>query len=93
MAAGKIYGAVQAIDSFGNLVTDITSVALADVPRGETTTVTCDEHETLGIWTTYGDQPEMTLIALVGSSGHLEIAIVGDSTAMMLGVPWGRRWW
>jgi S-adenosylmethionine hydrolase len=28
----------------------------------------------------------MTLIALVGSSGHLEIAIVGDSAAIMLGV-------
>lgn len=89
VAAGKITGTVQAIDSFGNLVTDITSVALADVPRGETTTVTCDEHETCGIWNTYGDQPEMTLIALVGSSGHLELAIVGESAAMMLGIKAG----
>jgi S-adenosyl-L-methionine hydrolase (adenosine-forming) len=86
VAAGKITGTVQAIDSFGNLVTDITSTALVDVPRGETTTVTCDEHETVGIWNTYGDQPEMTLMALVGSSGHLEIAIVGESAALMLGI-------
>ena len=35
---------------------------------------------------TYADQPEMTLIALVGSSGKLELAIVGDSAAIMLGV-------
>lgn len=82
----KIEGAVQSIDSFGNLITNITSAALADVPRGEEVAIVCDEHETRGIFNTYGDQPEMTLIALVGSSGHLELAIVGDSAAMMLGV-------
>ena len=42
--------------------------------------------QTQGIFTTYSDQPEMTLIALVGSSGKLELAIVGDSAAIMLGV-------
>ncbi len=82
----KITGSVQSIDSFGNLITDITSDKLADVPRGEQTGIFCDEHETRGIFGTYGDQPEMTLIALVGSSGNLELAIVGDSAALMLGV-------
>lgn len=82
----KIQGVVQSIDSFGNLITDISADKLADVPRGEETGVTCDEHETRGIFTTYADQPEMTLIALVGSSGKLELAIVGDSAAIMLGV-------
>jgi S-adenosylmethionine hydrolase len=82
----KITGQIQSIDSFGNLVTDITEAALADVPRGESTIIHCDEHQTHGIFQTYADQPEMTLIALVGSSGHLEIAIVGDSAAIMLGV-------
>ena len=82
----KIQGAVQSIDSFGNLITDITADKLEGVPRGEETGVFCDEHETRGIFNTYGDQPEMTLIALVGSSGKLELAIVGDSAAIMLGV-------
>lgn len=88
---GKIEGTVSSIDSFGNLITDITSDMLADVPRGEETRIECDEHETLGIFQTYEDQPAMTLMALVGSSGHLELAIVGDSAALMLGIGRGAR--
>jgi S-adenosylmethionine hydrolase len=86
VAAKRIEGTVQAIDSFGNLITNVAADKLADVPRGEETIIVCDEHETHGIFATYGDQPEMTLIALIGSSGYLELAIVGDSAAMMLGV-------
>ncbi|HEX3726545.1 MAG TPA: SAM-dependent chlorinase/fluorinase [Pirellulales bacterium] len=85
----KIEGTVQAIDSFGNLITNITADRLAGVPRGEEVAVLCDEHETRGIFITYADQPQMTLIALVGSSGNLELAIVGESAAMMLGVTVG----
>ena len=86
---GSIAGAVTASDSFGNLITDITSGMLGDVPRGEATRIVCGEHETFGIYRTYADQPPMTLIALVGSSERLELAIVGDSAAIMLGVPVG----
>jgi hypothetical protein len=89
VTANKIQGSVQSIDSFGNLITDIEAGALADVPRGEETTVMCDDHETRGIFNAYADQPEMTLIALLGSSGKLELAIVGESAAAMLGVPVG----
>lgn len=86
---GKIKGSVRSIDSFGNLVTDITADMLAPAPTDERTRVLCDEHETLGIFRTYEEQPPMTLVALVGSSGHLELAIVGDSASMMLGVTVG----
>ena len=89
--ANRIEGSVRSIDSFGNLITDITTEMLAGVPTGEATTIRCDEHETSGIFRTYADQPEMTLIALVGSSGFLELAIVGDSAAAMLGVRVGER--
>jgi S-adenosyl-L-methionine hydrolase (adenosine-forming) len=85
----KIQGSVQSIDSFGNLVTSIPADALASVPRGEETAVVCDEHETRGIFNAYEDQPPMTLIAVVGNSGQLELAIVGDSAAIMLGVTVG----
>jgi S-adenosylmethionine hydrolase len=84
---GKIKGTVRSIDSFGNLVTDIPADKLADVPTDpEKVRVQCDEHETQGLFKTYGDQPQMTLVAIIGSSGYLELAIVGDSAAMMLGV-------
>lgn len=86
VTANKIEGIVQSIDSFGNLITDIPEDALVNVPRGEEVTIFCDDHETHGIFQTYGDQPQMTLIALVGSSGRLELAIVGDSAELMLGV-------
>ena len=49
----------------------------------------CDEHETHGIFTDYSDQPPMTLIAAIGASGNLELTIVGDSAAIMLGVTVG----
>jgi S-adenosyl-L-methionine hydrolase (adenosine-forming) len=87
---GSVRGSVRSIDSFGNLITDITSDQLHDAPRDpERVRVRCDEHETLGIFNTYGDQPPMTLVALLGSSGYLEIAIVDENAAMMLGVKTG----
>ncbi|MBX3415318.1 MAG: SAM-dependent chlorinase/fluorinase [Pirellulales bacterium] len=81
----KISGEVTSVDSFGNLITNITAEQLQGVPMGEELSVRCGEHETAGLFRTYGDQPEMTLIALVGSSGKLELAIVGENAAAMLG--------
>jgi len=84
---GKIKGTVRSIDSFGNLITDIAADKLADVPTDpERVRIKCDEHETQGLFKTYADQPQMTLVAVIGSSGYLELAIVGDSAAIMLGV-------
>lgn len=84
--AGKLAGEVIEIDSFGNLITNITADMLADTPRGEGTRVLCDGHETMGIFAAYAEQPPMTLVALVGSGNKLELAIVDDSAKIMLGV-------
>jgi S-adenosylmethionine hydrolase len=84
--ANRIDGQVTAIDSFGNLMTNITREMLAGVPTDETVGVYCDEHETRCLFNAYADQPAMTLIALVGSNDCLELAIVEDSAAIMLGV-------
>ena len=89
--AAQINGEVVSIDSFGNLVTNITEDMLTDIPDRQQVTVRCDEHETVGIWGTYSDQPPMTLMALVGSSGQLELAIVDDSAKIMLGVRVGEK--
>lgn len=85
----RIEGQVESIDSFGNLITNISREMLADAPRDDTVTVVCDEHVTHGIYNAYADQPSMTLIALVGSGDQLELAIVDDSAAAMLGVKVG----
>ncbi|HET6884214.1 MAG TPA: SAM-dependent chlorinase/fluorinase [Pirellulales bacterium] len=85
----SIRGSVESIDSFGNLITDITEAMLAHVPRDESVHVTCDEHETLGIFRTYADQPPATFLALIGSSGRLELAIVEENASAMLGIRTG----
>ena len=87
--ANRIEGSVTSIDSFGNLVTNITREMLAGVPTDQSVTVACDDHETQGIFAAYADQPPMTLIALVGSTDCLELAIVDDSAKIMLGVKVG----
>ena len=84
-----IRGSVDSIDSFGNLITDITETMLDGAPRDESVRITCDEHETLGIFRTYSDQPPATLVALIGSGGRLELAIVGENAAAMLGIRTG----
>ena len=87
--ANRITGEVVSIDSFGNLVTNITRQMLADVPTDDTVAIHCDGHETRSIFTTYAEQPSMTLVALIGSNDQLEIAIVDDSAKIMLGVTVG----
>jgi len=82
----KIQGQVVSVDSFGNLITNITREMLQKIPADAMVTVRCDEHETQGIFQTYADQPALTLIALVGSDDQLELAIVNESARDMLAV-------
>lgn len=89
--AGKIEGEIVAVDSFGNLISNITEAQLRGVPTGEELQVLCDEHETRGLFRTYGDQPPQTFLALVGSNGCLELAIVNESAALMLGLGVGAK--
>ena len=74
------------VDSFGNLITNITKAMLEGVPRNDSVTICCEEHETQGIFATYSDQPTMTFMAHVGSTGRLELAVVDENASAMLGV-------
>ena len=87
--ANRIEGEVIEVDSFGNLITNITRAMLDGVPTDESVIITCEEHETQGIFATYSDQPPMTLMAHVGSTGRLELAIVDENASAMLGVKVG----
>jgi len=84
--ANRITGEIIAIDSFGNLITNITRSQLERVPTSTEVGIFSEDHETRGIFTTYADQPAMTLIALIGSGDQLELAIVNDSATTMLGL-------
>jgi S-adenosylmethionine hydrolase len=59
---------------------------LEGVPMDETVIISCEEHETQGIFATYSDQPTMTFMAHVGSTGRLELAVVDENASAMLGV-------
>jgi S-adenosylmethionine hydrolase len=85
----KLEGAVLEIDSFGNVITNITAEMLAGHPTDERACVVCGLYETWGIYGSYAEQPHGTLIALVGSSGRLELALVGDNAARRLDVKIG----
>jgi S-adenosylmethionine hydrolase len=84
--ANRIEGEVIEVDSFGNLITNITRAMLEGVPTDETVIISCEEHETQGIFATYSDQPTMTFMAHVGSTGRLELAVVDENASAMLGV-------
>lgn len=87
----RIEGRIVAVSDSGNLVTDITASQLAGAPTDERVTIRCDEHETLCIFDASHSQPVATLIAIMGSSGNLELEIVGDSARLMLGVGVGEK--
>jgi S-adenosylmethionine hydrolase len=80
-APGRIEGTVLLADSFGNLITDITSDMLPGPSESADVRVFCRSHLVTGLSRTYGNSPQGTLVALVGSSGRLELAIVGGSAA------------
>jgi S-adenosylmethionine hydrolase len=85
----RIEGEVIEVDSFGNLITNITRAMLDGVPSSDLLIISCEDHETQGIFSTFSDQPPMTLIAHVGSTGRLELAIVDENASAMLGVKVG----
>lgn len=81
----RIEGRVVEVDHYGNLITNIGADMLGDAPRDERLRVALGEHETYGLWRTYGENPPQTLVALVGSGGFVEVALVNGNAAELLG--------
>lgn len=82
----RIDGAVIEIDSFGNLITNLTADMFAGRPTDRRACVVCNIYETWGVYHAYAEQPRGTLVALVGSDNRLELAIVGDNASRRLGI-------
>jgi len=83
----RIEGSILWIDPFGNLVTDVTAELLAGWSRGREppgTWICCRGRRIAGLSRTYGDHACGSLIAVIGSSDRLEIAVVGGSAAEAL---------
>lgn len=86
---GRIDGVVLEVDSFGNLITNITGDMLAGYPTDERVCIVCGIYETFGILSAYAQQHADMFVALVGSSGRLELALVEGNAAERLGLQAG----
>ncbi len=86
---GELLGRVMWVDQFGNALTNIGADALArvlpGVPQADLE-VEIGGRRIRGIARSYGDARVGTLVAIVGSSGRLEIAQVGGAAAERLGL-------
>lgn len=82
-------GRIVFIDRFGNALTDLSGAALresfGDAPDRRLV-VTLPGRVIHGLSRSYGDAAVGTLLAIVGSSGRLEIAQVGGDAADRLGL-------
>jgi hypothetical protein len=86
-----IKGSVVSFDSFGNLITDITAQMLAAVPDRSQLRIECGRHTVYGMVRTYAELPAKSQVALIGSSGFLELAVVNGNAVQALEVGVGEE--
>jgi S-adenosyl-L-methionine hydrolase (adenosine-forming) len=75
----RIVGSVIYIDRFGNMITNIKANQVDD-----DSVVRVMGKEIQGVSSSYSEKPKGTLLAVIGSSGLLEIALASDSAALRL---------
>jgi S-adenosylmethionine hydrolase len=86
---GGIAGQVLTLDRFGNLISNIHRGELAEL--GDRVDVRVGTSRIPGLSRTYQDGAVGDALALVGSSGFLEIAVVQGNAGAQLGVGKGER--
>jgi S-adenosyl-L-methionine hydrolase (adenosine-forming) len=79
-------------DTFGNLITNINAEYLGESSRGDWEIEIAGERIT-GVLRTYGERPTGTLIALVGSAGWVEVAVVNGDAGRQLTAGAGTTVW
>lgn len=88
--ADGLRGHVVFVDRFGNALTNLTAAAIAaawgaDADDGGYEVCVLDRR-IRGLSRSYGDAPVGTVVAILGSSGRLEIAQVGGAATERLGL-------
>jgi S-adenosylmethionine hydrolase len=84
-----VRGEVVWVDRFGNLVTNIRELALQAVGPPAELIVRIDTGHSAAVVATYAAAGNGALCALIGSSGHLELAVNGGSAAAFTGAARG----
>lgn len=82
-------GEILYVDSFGNLISNLTCDNLSPLGEVADLVVECAGRSVAGISRTYADTRPGQLVALFDSQGRLELAVVGGSAAGLLHVAAG----
>ena len=90
--AGGFIAEVVFRDWFGNLITNLPAELLLEAPASEWALEIAGQQID-GLSRTYGDHPPGKLIALAGSSGWIEIAVVDGDAGRFLGAGSGATVW
>lgn len=87
--SGELIGHVVLVDRFGNALTNLTEQDLSDgfpkVPEDRLQVLALG-RVIQGLSRSYGDAPVGTILAIIGSSGRLEVAQVGGDASERLGL-------
>ncbi len=75
----KIIGEVIYEDSFGNLITNISAELMVGISQ-----IIIDGHTIDTVATSYNDVPAGNLLAIIGSSGYLEISVNQGSASELI---------
>jgi S-adenosylmethionine hydrolase len=81
-----IDGEVQRVDRFGNLITNIDRTTFEKFAAGGPLMIRVGAHQVARVVSTYADAAAGELLALFGSSDHLEFALNGGRASDMLEV-------
>jgi S-adenosylmethionine hydrolase len=77
-------GTIVYIDRFGNLITNVTRTDFNQFAGQEGFEIVADDVILNAVSRTYSDAPSGTIIALFGSTDHLELSMVMGNVARML---------
>lgn len=87
----KLQGEVIYIDHFGNIITNLRQEDVARFAAGKAWAATIGSHSITQFVESYGQVEPGDAVALIGSSGHLEIAVNQGSAAEILKIRTGDR--
>jgi hypothetical protein len=88
LSDGRVVGHVLHIDRFGNLILDVRE---GDCILDEGLVLEVAGRRIRGLGRTFTDVPAGELVAYIGSSGHLEIALREGNAAQSLGIKRGDK--
>lgn len=83
---GELIGRIIHVDHFGNCITNITPQILEQADKGPDLVISIIDQHISGLSHTYSDAPIGALVALIGSSDHVEVAVRNGNAAQTLGV-------